>query len=201
MAEKEDCINLTITQLANCNNINLRCETNFKMNNFSEKQRFTQWWLWLILVGAMLVPLAICLFDIFTHKATHTTVEIVSGAALPAAIIILFRSFRLDTKIDESGVWYRFFPLQGRMGCIVWADVEKAYIKKYNPILDYGGWGIRFGLGGKGKAYNIAGNMGLQLELKTGKKILIGTQQPDEVKETLVQLVREKKLGKAVING
>jgi hypothetical protein len=170
------------------------------MGYFFEKQKFTQWWLWLLLVGAMLVPLAICIYDVTFHKAAHATAEIISGAAVPAAIILLFRSFRLETKIDASGVWYRFFPLQVRMGCVVWADISKAYIRKYNPILDYGGWGIRFGLGGKGKAYNISGKIGLQLELKTGKKILFGTQQPEQIKEFLVQLVREKKIEKSVIN-
>ena len=171
------------------------------MNTFIEKQRFTQWWLWLILASALIAPLTVCLYDIHYHKAAHSTSELIAGAVVPAAIILLFMSFRLDTRIDESGVWYRFFPLQAKMGCVVWADVEKAYIRKYNPILDYGGWGIRFGLGGKGKAYNISGNIGLQLELKTGKKILFGTQQPDKIKEFLVQLVREKKVEKAVING
>ena len=162
------------------------------MNNFIEKQRFTQWWLWTILVGAMVIPVIICLYNIYTHKAVYTASDFFSGVAVPAAIIVLFRSFRLDTKIDEIGLWYRFFPLQLKMNCITWSEIDKAYIRQYNPILEYGGWGIKFGIGGKGGAYNIAGNMGLQIELKTGKKILIGTQQPEQVKQWLTCLPKDR---------
>ena len=52
--------------------------------------------------------------------------------------------------------------------------------------MDYGGWGIKYGL--KGLAYNISGNFGIQLELKSGSKILIGTQKPDEVKKLLDEI-------------
>jgi hypothetical protein len=83
-----------------------------------------------------------------------------------------------------------------------WEDIENAYPRKYNPILEYGGWGyragwgvnlgtkIRVGIGSKsgfrkGTAYNMRGNIGLQLELKNGKKVLIGTQRGAEIEEIL----------------
>jgi hypothetical protein len=53
----------------------------------------------------------------------------------------------------------------------------KCYVRKYNAIAEYGGWGWRLGLFGKGTAYNISGNEGLQLEFINGKKLLIGTQK------------------------
>jgi hypothetical protein len=53
----------------------------------------------------------------------------------------------------------------------------------YRPIIDYGGWGVRFGR--KGMAYNVSGNIGLLISRKNGKTILIGTQKPDEMKEKL----------------
>ncbi|MES2389410.1 MAG: hypothetical protein V4543_15515, partial [Bacteroidota bacterium] len=56
----------------------------------------------------------------------------------------------------------------------------KAYIRTYSPMGEYGGWGIRYGIN-KGWLYNVSGNMGLQLELLDGKKVLIGTRKPDEI--------------------
>ena len=38
---------------------------------------------------------------------------------------------------------------------------------------------------GWGKAYNVSGNRGLQLELSSGKKILIGSQRADELARIL----------------
>ncbi len=170
------------------------------MNSFTEKQKFTQWWLWLILAGAVVIPIGIVIVTNKYNISQTVLAAIISGAALPASVMVLFRSFRLDTKYDELGVSYRFFPLQVKMKNIPWADVSKAYVRQYKPLVEYGGWGIRHSLGNKGKAYNISGNMGLQLELKDGKGILFGTQQPDQIKATLVELVRERKLDKAVIN-
>ncbi len=170
------------------------------MNSFTEKQKFNQWWLWLILVGAVIIPVAMVVITNRSHAANRVPAAILSGVALPASILVLFKSFKLDTKYDESGVSYRFFPLQVKMKNIPWAEVTKAYIRQYKPIVEYGGWGIRQGMGSKGKAYSISGNMGLQLELKDGKRILFGTRQPEQIKATLVELVRERKLDKAVIN-
>jgi len=58
-------------------------------------------------------------------------------------------------------------------------------VRKYSPIGEYGGWGYRVAGKRSGVAYNISGNMGIQIELKNGKKILLGTRKPEEAKEAL----------------
>ena len=45
---------------------------------------------------------------------------------------------------------------------------------------------------GKGKAFNIKGNMGLQLQFKDGKKLLIGTQKEEEIKQFLIDINQHK---------
>ena len=68
--------------------------------------------------------------------------------------------------------------------------IRKIYVRKYKPIWEYLGWGIRFGP--SGRAYNTMGKIGLQLELKNGRKILIGTQKKEELKEIIQKLKEEK---------
>ncbi|MBK7477116.1 MAG: hypothetical protein IPI11_14350 [Haliscomenobacter sp.] len=87
-------------------------------------------------------------------------------------------SIKLATSITREGILIRFSPFVKRF--IPWEEVEKAYVRTYRPILEYGGWGIRFGAGGS-RAYNISGNQGLQLVLKNGKKILVGTQKTESL--------------------
>ena len=41
-------------------------------------------------------------------------------------------------------------------------------------------------------AYNVKGKMGLQLVLKNGKKILIGTQKTEELKQILAERENKK---------
>jgi hypothetical protein len=93
---------------------------------------------------------------------------------------------RLETKIDKEGIYVRLFPLHVNYKLFKWNEIEKAYIRKYNPILEFGGWGIRFGF--KGMAYNVSGNKGLQLEFKNGEKLLIGTNRAEELNNILTQI-------------
>lgn len=56
-------------------------------------------------------------------------------------------------------------------------------MRLYRPIKEFGGWGMRTAFNGKnGKAYNVSGNVGIQLELKNGSKTLLGTQKGKEAK-------------------
>lgn len=170
------------------------------MNTYKERQKFKQWWLWLILVGALLVPVILVAYDILVQHKAYNTTDIVGGASVPVAILILFYFVRLDTEISAEGVSYKFFPVHIRLKTIPWSEISKAYIRQYKPLAEYGGWGLRYGLKGTGRAINISGNIGLQLELKNGKKILLGTGKGEEVKTYIIDLVRNKVIGKDVIN-
>jgi hypothetical protein len=96
---------------------------------------------------------------------------------------LLFVFMRLETVIDRKGCSVRYIPLLWKFRTISWDNVEKAYVRKYNPVTEFGGWGIKSLR--NSKAYNLYGNTGLQLELKNGKKILVGTQSPEEIEEIL----------------
>ncbi|MBC8644094.1 hypothetical protein H9W95_08645 [Flavobacterium lindanitolerans] len=66
--------------------------------------------------------------------------------------------------------------------------MTKSYVRQYAPIAEYGGWGLRYDFMGKGKALNVSGNKGLQLKFTDNKKLLIGTNKPDELTEILKKL-------------
>ncbi|HEX5625625.1 MAG TPA: DUF6141 family protein, partial [Saprospiraceae bacterium] len=123
-----------------------------------------------------------------TDEQSNDLIALGFALLLAGAISLFVLSVRLETHIKEDGLYVRLFPFHLSVLKFKWADLRRCYIRQYNPILEYGGWGLRWGLFGKGKAYNIAGNMGLQLELANGKKILIGTQNPEELRRTLEKL-------------
>ena len=52
-------------------------------------------------------------------------------------------------------------------------------VRTYRPIREYGGYGIRYS--SKGKAYNVSGDRGVQIELLNGERLLIGSQRADEL--------------------
>src|SRR3712207_3596059 len=106
---------------------------------------------------------------------------------------ILLFNCRLDTTIRKDGVYVRFFPFHLKFKYYDWNGLVKSYVRQYSPLIEYGGWGLRFGIFGKGTAFNVSGDKGLQLEFLNHKKLLIGTNKPDELTQTLNKLRQLKR--------
>jgi hypothetical protein len=151
---------------------------------FYEKQRFRQWWLWLIIIFAI----GFTVYNYIENKQYFSSGELIASFAVTAIVFILFFIIKLETKIDELGIRVRLFPFHLQFKYFPWKTIQKTYIREYSPIGEYGGWGLRMGLFGKGKAYNISGNIGLQLVFKDNKKLLIGTQKSEEIRVFLEKL-------------
>jgi hypothetical protein len=96
-----------------------------------------------------------------------------------AMTMAMLGSLKLYTRIDSEGVHFRMTPFHFREKVIYWDEIDQIHVRQYSPIKEYGGWGIRMG-GKNGNAFNVRGNYGIQLVRKNGKKILLGTQRPQE---------------------
>jgi len=162
------------------------------MNNdilFTEQQRFRQIWVWLMLIGIN----GLFLYGIYQQvisgqqwgnkPMSDTGLFVALGSTV--LLTILFFILRLDTEIKRDGIYVRFFPFRLSFKKYSWDKVSKSFVKQYNPIMDYGGWGIRFGLFGKGRALNVSGNKGIQIVLTDGTRLLIGTNKPEEARQAL----------------
>lgn len=158
------------------------------MRIFKEVQKFRQWWLYAILLFSLMVMS----LPFFINQNSISSISRIINEVLVViffliGIIVFIVSIRLDTKIDEQGIYYRFFPIQLKEKFIPWNEVSGCYVRKYKPLTEYGGWGYKKGFGsGHGKALSIKGSIGIQLKLKNQKKILIGTQKEDEAKRVLI---------------
>jgi hypothetical protein len=159
---------------------------------FIERQKFEQWWLWLILLGID----GLFLFGVFKQviggqqfgdkPISNNGLLLTTG--LTVLLTILFISFRLETQVKKDGIYVKFFPFHLSFRHYTWDKISKSFVRKYNAIAEYGGWGLRLGLFGNGKAFNVSGDKGLQLEFFDNKKLLIGTNKPDELTETLIKI-------------
>lgn len=94
---------------------------------------------------------------------------------------------RLDTKVESDGIFLRFRYLQINWIILPFNEIVKAESFRYNPIRDFGGWGIRYSE--KGKAYNVSGNYGVLLTMVDGKKILIGSQDHSSLSFSINQFL------------
>lgn len=152
---------------------------------FQEKQYFRQWWLWIILFSIDVLTIFLFLRYIFDSSIIDRTLASMLLRATPVILslllTVLFTCMHLDTIVNEEGISLRFFPIHLCFKKYNWNILHQANIRTYNALSEYGGWGIRYSFSKKGVAYTISGNTGLQLELRDGKKILIGTQKPTEL--------------------
>jgi hypothetical protein len=99
---------------------------------------------------------------------------IVFGLGFPAFAALV----RMITEVRPGELSVRLYPF--RTTGIALTEVASAEHREYSPMREYGGWGIRTSRG-SGRAYNAAGNQGVQLVMRDGKHILIGTQQPEQL--------------------
>jgi hypothetical protein len=97
---------------------------------------------------------------------------------------------KLVTHVRSEGIFYRYPPFILKERKFDTKEIEKFEIRKYKPIKDYGGWGIRYGRGRAGRAITVSGNEGLQLYLKSGKKVLIGTQRADALVRAMNKMIK-----------
>ena len=156
------------------------------MRIFKEEQRFTQPLIIVILTMSTLVTFGLVIHEYTKEDSNMKLVELVTviGIFLSAILPIFF--FKLITRIDEQGIHYHFFPFHRKQKSVLWSEIQTAYVRQYDAISEYGGWGLKGGFRRKkGKAINTKGGIGIQLELTNSKKLLIGTQKESDAKKAL----------------
>ena len=164
---------------------------------FREGQHFRQLWLWALV---LLFP-ALCAYALiqqvfldkpFGNNPASDSLLIGSAVVFGLGFPLLFLVAKLTTEVREDGLYLRFVPFHRSFRKIAWEDLARYEVRTYRPLRDYGGWGIRYG--SQGKAYNVRGNRGVQLHLSNGKRLLIGSQRPEELAEALDLAMRKRQL-------
>jgi hypothetical protein len=157
------------------------------METYKEIQRFRQLFVWLPLGITLLI---VTIVTLTASNSGDFWVERYLGLLIMIPVAALLWFIKLETKIDEKAIAIRFIPLINKWKVIKWSEISDANIRKYSPLAEYGGWGVK-GFSGKNRAYNISGNIGLQLTLKNGYKILIGTNNQEKLRMYLQYIVKK----------
>ncbi|MFC1940694.1 DUF6141 family protein [Chloroflexota bacterium] len=155
---------------------------------YHEIQHFRQIWLWILILSISAISLWGMIQQLFLGKPfgnnpAPDTMLIIIVFIFGLGFPYIFYKMNLTTEVRSDGIHYRFFPFHFSFHKIKFEDLFKYEVQTYNPIRDYGGWGIRWG--SKGKAYNVSGSRGVYLEFSNGKQLLIGSQKPEELVEAL----------------
>jgi hypothetical protein len=152
---------------------------------FKEKQKFTQWWIWLILIGLGAIAvygfIQQIVFGVEFGNKPMSNVGIIIFTLFVFGFIYFNWYMTLITEITNGGIKMRFIPFVKKE--IQWSELKSVKIVNYGFV----GYGIR--LGSKyGTVYNMSGNKGLAIELNNGKKFVIGTQKEMELKNVVEKM-------------
>jgi len=99
------------------------------------------------------------------------------------AVAVFLYSLRLETEVKANGIYFRMWPLHRSFRRIEWADIEYYEAKTYNPIREFGGWGVRWAP--RKVAYNVSGDQGIWIQRASERSILIGSQRVEEFADAL----------------
>jgi hypothetical protein len=152
------------------------------------------WWVLALLWGACLLPLlgvsGVALVIVsengFFALASPLGYALSAGAGLCILTPILFHLLfgKLVVGVSESearvvvefgvGWLHKLIPLD---------QIEAVTTTHYRPIMDFGGWGIRWS--GMKQAWTIRGNQAVVLELRGRGTLYLGSETPTRLREAI----------------
>ncbi|GMQ30435.1 hypothetical protein [Algoriphagus confluentis] len=152
---------------------------------FKEMQSYKGTWIMYLILGVEL-PI-ILLVTALIWKTEDGNSESIWGMGaivlIFSFVFILLMLIRLETRIDEYGVKFRFFPFISSWRTFPKSKIRQIEVINYSPLTDFGGWGLK---GNRTtKAYSIIGDEGILLDVGEKKKIMIGTQKANELRSYL----------------
>lgn len=148
---------------------------------FQEKQRFNQWWLWLVITGLVIVMISQFNWD--QDLISQFTIDKVMPSVIIGLILVLFLSLQMITIITDEIISIRYFPFIKKV--FKWSELSNAQVIDYGFV---GGWGIRLWTV-YGTVYNVKGSKGLHIKI-AGKQYVIGTQKEKELQSKIAHLLK-----------
>lgn len=165
---------------------------------FFEEERFNQKWnLFLITpvcVGFILFQIYSLYSQLVLKKPvgsdplSDTWLILMSFLVIPLMIFLiwLFSVTKLTVQVDSEKILIRFYPMVKRE--VLLSDIKSFEIKEFNPIIDFGGWGLRYSIRWKTTGYIMKGKVGVQIHLKNGKNLLISSERANELFRVLKEI-------------
>ncbi|MDD1771994.1 MAG: DUF6141 family protein [Methanomassiliicoccales archaeon] len=150
---------------------------------YYEVQRTRPWWLVLIILLPTVITWLgalqqLVLGEPLGSDPVSDTVMVAMVLTIGIVLPLLLLNIHL-TVIVTDRISIRFFPFMPRPRIVRPEQIKRSQATRYDPLLDYGGWGIRGW--SMDRAYNVKGDSAVRLWLSDGRTILIGSQRPEEL--------------------
>lgn len=164
----------------NCKRI-CRIRVSLAVIYFREVQRP---WLWVLLLLALAAPAIVLVASVhraLPHQPTSDrTMLAVCGSI--ALLVIWFSFANLIVEVRETELSIRFFLLWPER-IIRWNEIRQANTITFATS----GLGVRWGTGGT--VYRVFGNSGVQIDLRNGETVFVGSQRAYELADAITERI------------
>jgi hypothetical protein len=109
---------------------------------FEEHQQFRQAWLWGVLLGVCAVAGCAVLAAVMGGGSPWVVLVLLP----PAGLVWLLYALDMRVRVDGEALFIRFAPLARKQ--IPLATIASCELSTYRPLVEYGGWGVRYSLSG-----------------------------------------------------
>jgi len=96
--------------------------------------------------------------------------------AVGVGVLWLLYTEKMTTEVRTDGLYIRYYPFQ-----LSFHKIPLDKLKSHKVRDDIMGLGMGYPFRGRGKVYNTSGTRGVQLDFTDGKRLLIGSQKPEEL--------------------
>ena len=161
---------------------------------FHEEQQFRQTWVWIILIAPTAIVWYIAIQQLIFgnpvgNNPASNEMAFVFWIAFGILFPLFFHKLKLITQVRQNGLYIKFSTIHFSFKKISLDNLKRHYVRTYNPLGEYGGWGIKYGK--MGKVYNVSGDRGVQLEFTDRKGLLISSQKAEQLDGAIGRCLRE----------
>ncbi|HPZ08245.1 MAG TPA: DUF6141 family protein [Candidatus Eremiobacteraeota bacterium] len=158
---------------------------------FMEVQQFRQAWLWVSILILAVIAWGSLMYQIRLFTAStagnifpvHPLVFVLSWIVFGILSPLFLYMNKFVIKVCYDAVYIQYFPFHFSFRKIYLEHIKRYKVRTYSAIKEFRGWGIRTGK--NTRAYTVSGIHGVLLELKDGKKILLGSQKAEELERAI----------------
>jgi hypothetical protein len=157
--------------------------------HFEEEQRFTNViWIWIVGGFILLLPVGMTLADEDTTRENLTAILLSMAMSLLIVVGILIYS-KLQVKINEEGLHYKFFPAITKWKMILKNEIESFEVTPAQNLIEKVEMGHKRNIFNKTITMNITGKKFARIQLKDGRKFKIGTDNAEGFERALRRLL------------
>jgi hypothetical protein len=107
--------------------------------------------------------------------------------------LFMLISMKLETRIDEHGIHYRFFPLKPSWRLITPGEIREFTFEKKYKFFDSGKIGHHYNVFKKQRSFKIWGGKHIAITMTEGNRLLLGTQNLEEMEWAMKKLTAKMK--------